>query len=335
MIDFAEPAWLWGLGTVAVAVALEAWGRRRGPFGAVPFSALSLLAPLPRTFAVRTWWLPEVLRVAALVAWTVALARPQVPAEPEERQAEGIDVLVALDVSVSMMAADFQPRDRMTVAKRSVADFVRQRSTDRIGLVLFSGQALSWVPPTLDYSLLVDLLEDIEAGMVPAEGTAIGAAIGTAVSHLEESPAKSKAIVLITDGENNAGNLSPREAARLAQERGITIHTVAIGTGGEVPFPSGRDYAGRPVYRRVRVPVDRQLLAELSAKTGGEAFVAEDGRELDQGLSEILDALDRTRMASGIVEAGREDAFQPFVWLGLFLLAVELALRHTRWRRWP
>jgi Ca-activated chloride channel homolog len=328
-----SPGWLAAALVVVAALALELWARRSRRHPALRYPALPLVLGLGRTFVARTWWLPTALRLAAMACWVVALARPQSAAEPEERQSEGIDVLVALDVSLSMKAADFQPRDRMTVAKRSVADFVRQRNSDRIGLVLFAGQALSWVPPTLDYDLLLDLLDDVEAGMVPTEGTAIGSAIGTAVTHLEDSPAVSKAVVLITDGENNAGSLSPHEAADLAAAQGITVHTVAIGTGGEVPFPTGRDFTGRTVYQRVRVPVDRKLLADLASRTDGQAFVAEDGQELDRGLSAILDALERTRLASGILDAGWKDRFAPWIWAGLGLLAAEALLRFGRWRQ--
>lgn len=332
MIRLASPEWL------LVAVLLLVWiGREvslRDRRAAVRFSALPLFHGLPRTWVCRTWWLPRALRYGALAAWIVALARPQVPAPPEARDTEGIDVMVVLDVSTSMRAADFQPRDRMTVAKSSVAEFVQQRSSDRIGLVLFSAQALSWVPPTLDYGLLLDLMKEVEPGMLP-DGTAIGTAIGTAVSHLTESPAESKVVVLLTDGENNAGNLSPRQAGELAREAGVVVHTIAIGTGGEVPYPAGRDFRGRPVYQKVRVPVDRELLQSLADQTGGRAFVAEDGQALDAGLSQILDALDRTRLESGLVDEGWQDRFAVWIWVGICLWGLEFLMGRTRWRTLP
>jgi Ca-activated chloride channel family protein len=222
----------------------------------------------------------------------------------------------------------------MFVAKKSVAEFVRQRSRDRIGLVVFAGEASLWVPLTLDYGLLLELLSEVETGMLPG-GTAIGTALGTALGHLEDSEAESRVVVLITDGESNAGNITPKQAAELAEELGVSVYTVAIGTGGVVPVPAGRDMFGRTVMRQVEVPVDRELLEDIAASTGGQAFVATDAEALDAGLSRVLDALDRSQLRAGISERVWQDRWMLFIGVALALLALELVLRATRLERFP
>lgn len=327
---FADPWALLGL-LLLVAVALSLRSR---PSAALAYSGLPLFDGIAPTLWVRLRWLPDALRAVAIMLAVLAAARPQVLAEPEARDVEAIDVIVALDVSTSMRAADFRPRDRLFVAKQSVADFIRQRDEDRIGLLVFAGQASSWTPLTLDYELVLELLAQVEAGMLP-DGTAIGTAIGTALVHLRSSEAETKAIVLITDGDNTKGNITPREAARIAAEEGVTLYTIAIGEGGLVPYPVGKDLFGNVRYRKERIPVDRELLAELAETTGGAAFVARDGEALDSNLAAILDALDRTRLQSGMMEASWRDLFPRFLLAALALLALERVLRATRWRTFP
>lgn len=337
MIDgfrLASPVHLVALGLVALAVAVLAWRKRRRLDPAMRISGDALIRDLPATLWVRLRFLPDALRLLALTLLAVALARPQTLKDPDQIQTEGIDIMVVLDVSGSMRAADFQPKDRMFVAKKSVAEFVRQRSRDRIGLVVFAGEASLWVPLTLDYGLLLELLGEVETGMLPG-GTAIGTALGTALGHLEDSDAASRIAVLITDGENNAGPITPHQAAELAEQLGVQVYTVAIGTGGVVPVPSGRDVFGRTVMRRVKVPVDRELLQRIADRTGGQAYQATDAEELDAGLSQVLDQLDRSRLEAGISERAWQDRFPLFIGVALLLLAIELALRATRLRRFP
>jgi Ca-activated chloride channel family protein len=331
---FADPWHLTALLLVALAVAVRVWRTQRRQDPVVRISAGGLVRDLPKTAWVRLRWLPDVLRWLALTLFALALARPQTVADPDEVDTEGIDIMVVLDVSGSMRAADFQPKDRMFVAKKSVAEFVRQRSRDRIGLVVFAGEASLWVPLTLDYGLLLELLSEVETGMLPG-GTAIGTALGTALGHLEDSEAESRVVVLITDGESNAGNITPKQAAELAEELGVSVYTVAIGTGGVVPVPAGRDMFGRTVMRQVEVPVDRELLEDIAASTGGQAFVATDAEALDAGLSRVLDALDRSQLRAGISERVWQDRWMLFIGVALALLALELVLRATRLERFP
>jgi Ca-activated chloride channel family protein len=328
---FADPVHLLSLGLPLLALGYEVWRRRRGREPAIGYAGLPLFHGLRPTLWVRLRFLPEVLRLLALTAWCLALARPQVLEAPASQLVEGIDILIALDTSTSMRAADFQPRDRMHVAKKSVAEFIASRAHDRVGLLVFAGEAVSWTPLTLDYELLRELLAEVETGMLP-DGTAIGTAIGTALSHLEESDAESKVVVLLTDGDNTKGNITPLQAADLAAQAGVSVYTIAIGEGGVVPYPE-TDVFGRRVYRKVDIPVDRELLQAISNRTGGQAFVAQDEAALDARLAQILDALDRSRLESGRVEAAYRDLFPWFGLFGALCLVLDGVLRWTRLRR--
>lgn len=333
-LGLGHPWFLLGLFPVALAALYLARRRRLRVDPALTFSSTRLVHGLPRTIWVRIAWLPDVTRVGALAAMVVALARPQTVSAPEKGETQGIDIVLALDTSGSMRAVDFQPKDRMAVAKRSISEFVKQRASDRIGLVVFAGEAASWVPLTLDYALLLELLDEVEVGMLP-DGTAIGSAVGTAVNRLRESDAASRVVVLLTDGDNNAGNLSPRKAAELADELGVSVYTILIGRGGEVPFPAGKDLFGRQVLRNVVVPTDPQLLKDIARISGGEAYAAKDADELDRRLSDVLDDLDRSRLESTVTEPPKDELFPWAVAAAFLLLAVELILGTTRLRRYP
>lgn len=331
---FGAPWFLLCLAPVAL-VAVYLWRRRALRLDpALGFSSTRLVAGLPRTFWVRIAWVPDAARVGALAAIVVALARPQQIGRPEIDQTEGIDIVLALDTSGSMRAADFQPKDRMAVAKNAIADFVQQRASDRIGLVVFAGEAAGWVPLTLDYALLLEMLDEVAVGMLP-DGTAIGSAVGTAVNRLRQSDASSRVVVLLTDGDNNAGHLSPRKAAELAKEMGVRVYTILIGRGGPVPFPAGEDLFGRPVFQKVTVPTDPALLEDIAQMTEGEAYVAQDSEELDRRLSAVLDDLDRSRIEATFIEPPKSELFPWAVAAAFFLLAVELVLGATRLRRFP
>lgn len=333
-LQLAEPWFLLGLVLVGAVAALMVWRRRTQREPALIYSSAGLFEGLPRSVWSKLWWLPDALRLFALALFVVALARPQIMGEPESDEAEGIDIVLALDTSGSMRAADFQPKDRMTVAKGSIEAFVKARSRDRIGLVVFAGEAASWVPLTLDYSLLAQMLDEVHVGMLP-DGTAIGSALGTALNRLRESDAKSRVIVLLTDGDNNSGNISPKKAAEFAEELGVKVYTILIGKSGPVPFPAGKDIFGREVMREVTVPIDPQLLEDIANKTGGASFVARDGAELDAKLNEVLDRLDRSRLEAKVYSTPKDELFGWFVLAGLVVLATELFLSATRLRRFP
>ncbi len=331
---FDNPWLLLGLLLVAAAGAYLFWRRfaRRDP--AFKFPASRLWLTLPGSIWAQLAWLPDGLRLVALALLVVAAARPQRVGQATPEDTEGIDIVIALDTSCSMLAADFQPRNRMAVAKRSINDFVEKRTVDRIGLVVFAGEAATWVPLTLDYSMVANLLDDVDVGMLP-EGTAIGSALGTALNRLRESDAVSRVVVLVTDGDNNAGNIMPRQAAAFANELGVKVYTILIGRGGAVPFPAGQDLFGRPMFRNQVVPTDPELLKEIAKRTGGQAYEAKDGRELDARLTEVLDKLETTRLENTVSSVPKDELFPYFVAAALALLVLEAILSQTRLRRFP
>jgi Ca-activated chloride channel family protein len=333
-IAFGSPWFLLGLIPVAGAAAYLVWRRKAQREPALKFSSRQLVDDLPRTPWAHLYFLPDVLRIMALVLIVLALARPQRLGSPEESAAEGIDIVLALDTSCSMRAADFQPNDRIFVAKKSIGEFVKQRTNDRIGLVVFAGEAASWVPLTLDYSLVAQLLEEVDTSMLP-DGTAIGSAIGVALNRLRESDAQSKVIVLLTDGDNNAGSISPKEAAEMAKSLGVRVYTILIGRGGAVPFPAGKDLFGRVVYREQYVATNPQLLKDIADITGASAYLATDKDELDKNLSDVLDKLDKSRLEAATYTAPKDELFPYLVWAAIALLFIELILGSTRLRRYP
>lgn len=333
-LTLASPYWLLGLIPVAAVAVYLIWRRRTAQNPGLRFPSQGLVAGLPETLWVKVEWLPDALRVAALSAMVLALARPQVHGPSASEDAQGIDIMLALDTSCSMRAADFQPNDRMFVAKKSIGELVKQRTNDRIGLVVFAGEASTWVPLTLDYSLVAQLLEEVDTNMLP-DGTAIGSAIGTALNRLRESDAESRVIILITDGDNNAGSISPRKAAELAQELGVRIYTIMIGRGGAVPFPAGKDVFGRPIFQNQVIPTNPELLEELARIAGGTAYRASDKAELDLHLSEVLDRLEKTRLEAQTYSTPKEELFPFFALAALLAVAAELALGATRLWRFP
>lgn len=333
-LSVAEP---WALLSLFAIVSLAGWlvfRRVRRIEPTFRFPGLGLVEDVPSTWAVRLAWLPDALRILALCFVALALARPQLVGPPRADKATGIDIVLALDSSCSMQAADFQPKDRMFVAKKSVTEFVLSRKTDRLGLVVFAGEAATWTPLTLDYSMLAKMLDEVEVGVL-GDGTAIGTALGTALNRLRGSDAPSKVIVLLTDGDNNAGEISPMKAAEFAKELGVKVFTVLIGRGGPVPFPAGKDLFGRIVLRNQIIPINPELLEKIATMTGGAAFNASDKAELDRSLSDILDKLEKSKLDGGLGVETYAELFPWAVAAAIFLLSLELLLRSTRLARFP
>jgi Ca-activated chloride channel family protein len=306
--------------------------RRRVPRLRHPRAAL--LARSGRGLAAGVWWLPQALVLAAIALVAVALARPRTLERVVERtEVEGIDIVVALDLSPSMAAADFQPRDRMHVAKEVLKDFVRRRENDRVGLVVFAGDAYTRCPLTLDHRILVELVDGLEAGGVEA-GTAIGNALATAVNRLRESDARSRAVVLITDGDSNAGQVAPLAAAELARAVGIPVFPILVGKGGLVPFPIPGPL-GMPIYERRSVPVNPALLQEIARVTGGAYWNATDRASLEQGLQGVLDRMEKTRIFEAGGTSRERELFPALLEPAFWLAAVAFLLGATRWRSFP
>jgi Ca-activated chloride channel family protein len=317
----ADPAWL----LLLLALPLLAWSHhRRSTFGALTYSRL------PMGKGVGGGWrlhLPFYARLLSLACLVVALARPQLGYAWEESLTEGIDIEIVLDISGSMGAEDFKPKDRLTVAKRVVRDFVSGRPGDRIGLVVFSGGAMTRAPLTTDRAMLDSIIDSIQLNVLP-DGTAIGVALANAAARLKDSQAKSKVIVLVTDGINNAGEIDPVSAAAVCQGLGIKVYTVGVG-GAEsmvpVPFPMRDPVTGRTYHRRVlmNLPVDEKLLQAIAQRTGGQYFLATDPESLQRIFREI-DRLEKTPLQVRRYVRYRE-AFPPLVWTGLGLLALPFA----------
>ncbi|HEU0012821.1 MAG TPA: VWA domain-containing protein [Longimicrobium sp.] len=319
----------WALALLLLVPAWLLW-LRRGAHGL----AFARTGALRRASGRRGAWLggvPEAARALSFALLAVALAGPRTGAAEVERDAEGIAIMVALDVSSSMLAEDFQPRNRLGAAKRTVAQFIRGREHDRIGLVSFAGEALTRVPLTVDYTVLAEALDALRVGDLE-DGTAIGDGIAAAANRLRQAAGQSRVIVLMSDGVNNRGDVDPRAAAGAAAALGIRIYTIGVGsdTRARIPVavtPTGLRYVVMPVQ------IDERLLTDVAASTGGRYFRAKDTRALQRVYAEI-DRLERTpvRVRRYVMYA---DWYLPFLLAGAALLLLEWFFRATRWGRVP
>ncbi len=332
-VSFARPWALLLLAAVPLALAALALERRRAPRLRHPRAAT--LARTGRGALARTGALPHLALVAALALVAVALARPQARERaPRSSIVEGIDIVVALDLSTSMAATDFAPRNRLHVAKEVLKDFVSRRTTDRIGLVVFARDAYTQCPLTLDRGILRALVDPLGFGVLE-DGTAIGNAVATAVNRLRESDAKSKAIVLLTDGDNNSGQVSPLEAAEMARALGVRVFPILVGTGGLVPFPVGTGPFGEPRFERRRIDVNPELLQEIARATGGTYATATDRASLEQGLQGVLDRMEKSRILEAAVASRTTELFPALLGPAFWLAALGILLATTRWRTFP
>jgi Ca-activated chloride channel family protein len=334
-----------------VVVPVAFWWGTFGQDRRKPRLRIGTIAPLlqgPRGLRSHLRDLPGVLRAVALTFLILSLARPVSVLRDETGDEKGIDIVLVLDLSGSMRAVlDGDPRDlpgfqppqrgrrltRLDTAKIVIKDFISRRKTDRIGVVVFGKSAYVLSPPTLDYFLLNQMVSKMTLGVVDGSLTAIGDAVGTAAARLRRSDARSKAIILLTDGDSNAGSIAPDYAAHLATTVGCKVYTVQIGTGDEVDVEDGVDLFGQPVYSRQRFPVNPELLRKMAKDTGGQAFIATDGKALAESMHAILDSLEKTSFEASI--ASFEDLF-PFLLIpGVFLVGLDALLRAWLLRRFP
>ena len=317
----AAPWWLVLAGVAVLLAAVWLVRRRlqRYPLPLPPASRGAMTAFLAAA--------PGIAAALALVMVAVALARPQEVLSRRLVRSKGVDIAIVLDVSGSMAALDFKPTDRLGVAKDVIRSFIERRPADRIALVVFAGAAVTLCPLTLDHDVAIRFLDRARIGQLP-DGTAIGMGLGVAVNRLRRSKAKSKVIVLVTDGANNAGQLDPHTAAELAKREGIAVHTVLVGKGGRVPIPVHiRDpLTGREVVRirRLEVETNPALLQEIAAATGGQSFRAWDADALRKVFATI-DRLERTEFTSTRLVHYRE-RFEPWALAALVLLGLALAV---------
>jgi Ca-activated chloride channel homolog len=331
--SFAHPWALLGLLAAVPAAWLLRRRRRTLPRIVLPDSGAARAIP-PSRWA-RLWWLPGALVIAAVVMTSIGLAGPRLrAARRQDLSVQGIDIVVAFDLSTSMLAADFRPKDRITVAKEVLRNFIASRQNDRIGLVVFAGEAYTQCPLTLDYKVLDALLDQVRTGVI-VDGTAIGNAIGTAVNRLRESEAKSRVVILMTDGDNNAGNLSPLQAAGIAKDLGIKVFTILIGKGGRVPYPTGTDLFGRTTYEPVEIDVNPELLQQIAKVTGGTFSAATDKESLERGLVAVLDSLEKSKIYDAGGSARYDEWYARFFVPAALFGLLGIALRGTRMQGAP
>jgi Ca-activated chloride channel homolog len=325
---FASPWALWGLLLIPV---LAFWyvRKHRTMTSDIRFSTLDAFAATKPTLRERLRHLPAILRLLTLGVLIIALARPQLTSQGENVYTEGIDIALLLDISGSMLAEDFQP-NRIQAAKDVAQSFVEGRANDRIGLVIFAGQSFTQCPMTLDYRVLRNLLKQVKPGMVE-DGTAIGMAIAQGVNRLKDSKAKSKVMILLTDGVNNRGEVDPLTAANIAQTFGIRIYTVGVGTVGEAPYPVQTPFGVR--YQNIPVDVDEKTLKSIAEITGGNFYRATNNRALKEIYAEI-DKLEKTRIE---VKSYRSyaDMFVTWAWVGLIALLLEMGVSSLVLRKLP
>jgi Ca-activated chloride channel homolog len=308
------------------------WYRHAHPhhYATITFSNLTAFG---RQSSWRGQWrsLLPVLRGLAFVSLVVALARPQSFLKNENIQAEGIDIMLTLDMSSSMLAQDFVP-DRLDAAKKVAADFIAKRPYDRIGLVVFAGEAFTQCPLTTDHAVLREFLSKLECGFLQ-DGTAIGMGLATAVNRLKESSAKSRIAILMSDGENTAGYFKPDVAMELAKEKKVKVYTIGVGSQGEAMSPVGRRSDGTYIMGLVPVSIDEPLLQSIATKTGGKYYRATNMAELARIYNEI-DRLEKSKIDVSTLRR-RSENFHPWLWAALALLVVELLLRYSIFRTIP
>lgn len=272
-----------------------------------------------------------VLRLAAIGCLIVVLARPQLRDKWSTSRTEGTDIVIALDISTSMYAKDFDP-NRFEAAKDVASRFIQGRENDNIGLVIFAGESLTGMPMTGDRTQLINYLNNLEIGALE-DGTAIGEGILTSLNRLRDGKAKSKSIILITDGTNNRGLATPGEAARAAAEMGVKIYAIGVGTNGIAPVVVGFDYTNRPVYERQKVEFNEEALREVASTTGGKYFRATGNRSLQAVFAEI-DALEKTQLDVKNF-SHTDDHYMAWAWVAFGLFVLEMLLRYVYLRPIP
>ncbi len=327
-ITFAYPWILSFLVVIPVMIAWYFWkGYKRQP--SVKYSSLGFLKGFAPTFRERLRHVPFILRLLAIALFIVALARPQTFSSGENIYTEGIDIAMVLDISGSMLAEDLKP-NRLEAAKEVIDNFIKGRTSDRIGLVVFARDAFTQCPLTVDYPVLRNLLGQIKSGMIE-DGTAIGNAIANGVNRLKDSDAKSKIIILLTDGVNNAGEVDPVSAAEIAKTFGIRIYTIGVGTRGNAPFPVQTPFGIR--YQMAPVEIDEAVLQKIASITDGQYFRATDNRTLEDIYNKI-DKLEKTRVEITSYRNAKE-LFYGWLGGGIFLLFLEVSLSRTVLRKIP
>ncbi len=327
-ITFLNPGFFWLLLLLPVAIAWQFWKHNKQS-ATLKMSSLqgfkvggSLLAKLhPLLFA---------FRILALASLIIAMARPRtVDVSNKTKTTRGIDIVMAVDVSSSMLARDLKP-NRMKALQKVATEFVKERPNDRIGLVFYAGEAYTKTPVTSDKAIIIEALKDIEFDPLLQDGTAIGMGLATAVNRLKDSKAKSKVIILLTDGVNNSGTIEPETASDIAKEYGIKVYTIGLGTNGMAEFPYALAPNGDFIFRMMQVEIDQELMKSIAKKTDGKYFRATSNSKLASIYAEI------NKLETTEIEELRfydyDEKYRPFVWLAGLLLLTEIGLRNTIFR---
>lgn len=329
MFRFLYP---WVLFFLVLPILLLFWEWFLGRKVVMTYPLVSRIRSLFRSRDGKLLWIGPVLLALVLSLWIVGMARPQFVQRETEVSSEGIDIMLAIDASGSMAAMDFKikgrPVNRLTVVKKVVTDFIRKQKGDRLGMVIFGDNAYTQCPLTLDYDVLVQFLDHIRIG-IAGEGTAIGDGLALSVKRLKDTPGKSKVVILLTDGRNNAGKISPEKSAEIAKALGIKVYTIGIGTQGPVPFPQSGMFGTRLIY--VNLDMDPETLERIAKITDGRYFYAADTGKLE-AIYEEIGRLEKTEVKVKHYETF-DELYRYFVWGGIGLLLLEIMLSSTYLRR--
>jgi Ca-activated chloride channel family protein len=327
-LKFANPEAFYLLLLIPVAIAWY-WFRDPGTRARLQVSDYSAFLEKPKSLKQYLQHLLFIFRILAFALLVIALARPQSTLSRQSVSVEGIDIVLAMDISGSMLAEDFKP-NRLEAAKEVAEDFIKGRPSDRIGLVVFSGESFTQCPLTTDHPVLINLFDEIKSGMIE-DGTAIGDGLSTAVSRLKESQAVSKVIILLTDGENNRGFIDPKSAAEIAKVFGLRVYTIGIGTIGTAPYPVPTPFGVQ--YQQMEVRIDEPLLKQIAEMTNGRYFRATNNLKLKEIYHEI-DKLEKSKV--DVTEFRRKkEEFKPFALAALILLLLDFILGITVFKKFP
>ena len=326
---FANPSYLYLLLLLIPLIYWYVWKINKTQASIQISSSEAFDAPQAKSYKIYLRHVPFVLRMLAIALLIVVLARPQSTNSWQNRTTEGIDIMMTIDISTSMLAEDLKP-NRLEAAKDVAASFINGRPNDNIGLVLFAGESFTQCPLTIDHTVLLNLFNDIQTGMIQ-DGTAIGVGLATAVTRIKDSQARSKVIILLTDGSNNAGQIAPVTAAEIAKTFGIRVYTIGVGTTGEAPYPFPTPFGIR--YQNVPVDIDEPTLKQISATTGGQYFRATNTASLKE-IYEEIDQMEKTKIS--VQEySKKEEEYKKWALFVFFLLLGEVLLRNTVLRKIP
>ena len=331
MMNLAHPGYLWLFLLFIPLIAWYVWSQRKAN-PSMRMSSISAFKGLSTSWKVYVKHFSFVLKLAALSCLIIILCRPQTYDKWSMSDTEGTDIVMAIDISASMLSRDLQP-DRLEAAKKVASDFVAKRESDNIGLVIFAGEGFTLLPMTTHQATLLNTIHEISINMLDADGTAIGDGIATAINRIKDGKAKSKSIILLTDGTNNSGVVAPLTAAEIAQKEGIRIYTIGLGTRGTAETPYAQGFGGELLYKPMPVTIDEESLKKVAQMTGGKYFRATDNDVLTSIFNEI-DKLEKTKIDVKNF-TNTQDNYMPWAWALLLLVLLNLIISYTVLRRIP